>query len=114
MNTMLFEHGDIHMVVEVLSVSPDAQASCRIVRTHEEYCKYKTRAQRELHRRLQHGSLHYGDKLEIPLSMLRPCPLKVRVRQRDTGSTDAIKSLALMVTIAAIVTAFFALTGAHH
>jgi len=114
---MLVEHGDIHVIVEVLAVHPDGQATCRIVRTLEEYWHYKTKAQRYLHRQMQHDSLHYGDHLEIPLFLMRPCKLDTKLRRPpNTGSAtaDALKSLALMLGLAAIVTLFFIVTGAHN
>jgi len=74
----LFESGSTHIVVTVLRVQ-DGTAHCRIYRTLEEYWTVSGSIARQARRRLQHGSLHQGDELEIPWAWLRPCPIDVRL-----------------------------------
>ena len=76
----LFHHGVTCLVVKVLSVGTDGQATCKVARRLHEQGKNSPGYYRWLH--TQPG---FGDEIVLPFALLRPCQYGVKLRQSQVA-----------------------------
>lgn len=98
----LFHHGVTCLVIKVLSVSDDGQATCKIARRLTDPGKKGPAYYRWLH--TQPG---FDDEIVLPFALLRPCQYGVKLRRSYTRSEQL--PWAKLIWAALIVALFFIL-----